>query len=196
MTGRGVSMARTTTLEIEGIGPVLFERSLKARRVNISIRPFKGVRVAVPRGVSFERAEAFVRSKFDWIKKHLPRMAEREREHAALRNAGEGIDREEARKRLIGRLDALSARHALSYNRVFIRGQKTRWGSCSAKKNISLNMRLVELPDELMDYVIIHELVHTKIMNHGKAFWTALDKHMPGARALDAKLKKYRLVLG
>ncbi|MFQ5736939.1 MAG: M48 family metallopeptidase [Thermodesulfobacteriota bacterium] len=188
-------MDRSGMLEIEGIGPVLFERSVKARRVNITVRPFKGVRVAVPRGVPLREAEEFLHSKAGWVKKHLGRMRAAEREHDAFRSVAP-VGREEAGRMLAARLGELSKRHGLAYNRLFIRSQKTQWGSCSARKNISLNMRLVELPDELIDYVIIHELVHTRVMNHGKAFWTALERHVPDARKVDAKLRKYRLVLG
>jgi len=80
------------------------------------------------------------------------------------------------------------------YARASIRNQKTKWGSCSAKNNISLNINLVGLPDQLRDYVILHELVHTGIKNHSKKFWTELDKYTAGsAKELSKKLRKYRL---
>ena len=62
------------------------------------------------------------------------------------------------REILIKRLDKLAEKHGLKYNRVFVRNQKTRWGSCSSKNNISLNAKLVKLPEKLMDYIILHEL--------------------------------------
>lgn len=181
--------------EVEHLGPVLFERSAKARRVVITVRPFKGIRVAVPRGVSFDRADKFVLTKVDWALKHLKRMKKLEREHRELAGAFAPVDRKTARAELAGRLEMLSAIHGLSYGRLSIRSQKTRWGSCSAKGNISLNAKLVNLPAELIDYVIVHELVHTRIMNHSKAFWAELERRMPGARAMDALLKKYRLTV-
>ena len=101
------------------------------------------------------------------------------------------INRAEAKHKLITRLKELAEHYGFTYNRVFIRNQKTRWGSCSSKKNINLNMKLAVLPDRLMDYVILHELVHLKIPNHSKDFWTALDRFVPNAKILKAELRKY-----
>ena len=69
------------------------------------------------------------------------------------------------------------------------------WGSCSEKNNINLNINLVRLTEELMDYVILHELVHLKVKNHSKQFWAELDKYVGNAKELDKKLKKHRLGL-
>jgi len=187
--------AASETREVEGLGPVLFERSARARRVNITIRPFKGIRVAVPRGVSFDRAEKFVKSKAGWALRHLARMKELERAQVEFAESCRPVDRKRAGEELAGRLERLSQAHGLSYSRLFIRCQRTRWGSCSAKGNISLNAKLVNLPEELIDYVIVHELVHTRIMSHSRSFWAELERRVPGARAMDRELKKYRLAV-
>jgi len=79
----------------------------------------------------------------------------------------------------------------LKYNRVFVRNQKTRWGSCSWKNNISLNAKLVKLPEKLMDYIILHELVHTRVRNHGKEFYAELGQLVPDQKLLDSELKEY-----
>lgn len=187
---------RAETRLITGVGPVLFERSRRARRINISVRPFRGVRVAVPRGVSFARAEEAIRDKTGWMRRHLERMRAEEAAHEALKRENGPLDEKAARRKLTGRLEELSARFALTYSRVFIRRQKTLWGSCSAKGNISLNVQLAALPAHLMDYVITHELVHTRFLNHGKGFWAELERLYPGAREADRELRKYRLGLG
>ena len=183
------------TVEIDGIGPVLFERSKRAKHLNISVRPYKGVRVAIPDGLSFKKAEEFVHSRTGWIKKHLDRMKQFEREHAAKSGTALDIDRAKAKIELSRRLNYLSAKYGFTYNRVFIRNQKTRWGSCSHKDNISLNVKLIRLPDELMDYVILHELVHTRFKNHSKQFWDELDRILVNAKGINAQLKQYTLEL-
>ena len=100
---------------------------------------------------------------------------------------------EEARG-LIERLNAIAAQFGFEYNRVSVRRQKTRWGSCSGKNNINLNIALVRLDEHLRDYVILHELVHTRIKNHSKRFWEELDKYTGGkAKELNKQLRKYRL---
>ena len=183
------------TVEIDGVGPVLFERSKRAKHLNISVRPYKGVRVAIPDGLSFKKAEEFVGSRTDWIMKNSDRMKRLEREHAAKSGAGLDIDRAKAKRKLSRRLNYLSEKYGFTYNRVFIRNQRTRWGSCSHKDNISLNVKLIRLPDELMDYVILHELVHTRFKNHSKQFWDELDKILVNAKGIDAELKQYTLEL-
>jgi len=93
----------------------------------------------------------------------------------------------------MSRLNNLTKKNGFTYNRVFIRNQKTRWGSCSSKNNINLNVKLIRLPDELIDYVILHELVHTGIKNHSKAFWTELDRLVGNAKKMQSRLKEYGL---
>jgi predicted metal-dependent hydrolase len=170
------------------------ERSRRAKYISVSVRPYTGVRVAVPPGVSFASAESFARSKVGWIKKHMDQMEQMERAARVL-SENNPIDRPTARKRLVDRLDYLAQKHGFHYNRVFIRRQKTRWGSCSGKNNINLNVNLVRLPDELMDYTILHELVHTRIKNHGKRFWAQMDRLLVDARKLDRALGEYNVLL-
>lgn len=186
-------MEKSITLEIDGVGQILFERSYKAKHLNISVKPFKGVRIAVPVGLSFKKAEKVVRSKVEWIKRHQERMSLAELEHESiLRNSVE-IDRAEAKTKLMSRLNHLTKKKSFTYNRVFIRNQKTRWGSCSSKNNINLNVKLIRLPDDLIDYVILHELIHTSIKNHSKAFWTELDRLVGDAKKMQSRLKEYGL---
>ena len=96
----------------------------------------------------------------------------------------------EARAALGARLDALARRHGLRYRRLAVRGQRTLWGSCSAAGTISLNWKLLFLSPELVDYVLLHELAHTRHLDHSTAFWTLLERLVPGARALDAALAR------
>ena len=186
-------MLQSKSIEMNGIGRVLLERSKRARRLNISLKPFTGVRIAVPYGLSFESAEKIALSKATWIKRHLAKVKEIEKRQAAISNDLPEIDRAFGRKKLTQRLNELSRLYGFTYNRVFIRNQKTRWGSCSAKNNISLNMKLLRLPEELIDYVILHELVHTREKNHSKSFWAELNKFVGDARALKSRLKEYSL---
>jgi len=80
------------------------------------------------------------------------------------------------------KVDEVSANLGVRYNRITIRGQKTRWGSCSRKGNLSFNWKLMMAPEPVIDYVIIHELAHLKEMNHTKNFWQLVAQHCPGWR--------------
>lgn len=89
------------------------------------------------------------------------------------------------------RLSVLAERHGFHYQRVTIRGQKTRWGSCSSQKNISLNYKLLFLPQEVVDYVLIHELCHTLEMNHSKRFWALVADCDSDYKLHDKALSRY-----
>ena len=181
-------------IHVDGIGQVTLERSLRARRVVISIRPFKGVRVAVPHRESFKNAEGFVHSKAGWIKKNLARMNQYEKQ--TVPDNLDDIDTAAAKEIITKRLKELAEKHGFRYNRLTLRKQRTVWGSCSPRNNISLNIKLVKLPEELMDYVILHELVHTHEHNHGKKFWAKLDGYVGNARATAKRLRARGLGVG
>jgi predicted metal-dependent hydrolase len=153
------------------------------------------VTVAVPPRESFKSAEKFVVSRTEWIKRHLEKMREYETEWAARQAGVDAIDMPSARKTLTTRLKLLSEKHGFKYGKVSIRRQRTRWGSCSARNNISLNVKLVKLSEELMDYVILHELVHTRVHNHSKKFWAELDRYVGNGRAMAKRLRTNGLEL-
>ncbi len=100
-----------------------------------------------------------------------------------------------AREHLVPWLDDLSVKNALEFNRVIVRNQRTRWASCSAGGTISLNQKLLFLPERLVHYVLVHELCHTVHMNHSKRFWKRVERHEPAWRALRRELgDSWRLI--
>jgi hypothetical protein len=188
-------MIRAFVFSLDGVGDVLVEHSTRARRVSISVRP-GSVRVAVPLGVALAHGQKFTLSKKEWIKSHSDRMKliAKFRSETAC-NLPLIIDFAAARNKIVTRLDELSKQFCLPYAGVTVRNQKTRWGSCSIRDTISLNINLARLPEGLMDYVIIHELLHTKIRGHGNEFWQRLDMLVSDARGLRGELRKYSLAL-
>jgi predicted metal-dependent hydrolase len=109
-----------------------------------------------------------------------------------LENVLVGIYRFEAQKLLPSRLTELAHKHGFTFSRLTIRNNKRNWGSCSARNNISLNLQMMKLPDELIDYILLHELVHTRIKNHGPLFWARLDESTNfRAREMSKQVRKY-----
>ena len=96
-----------------------------------------------------------------------------------------------AKKYVTERTETLSDALLLPYNKLYIRSQKRKWGNCSSEKNISINWRLIKAPAFVIDYVIIHELCHTVIMNHSAHFYTLLRSHCPDGDAAQKWLDKY-----
>jgi predicted metal-dependent hydrolase len=98
-------------------------------------------------------------------------------------------------KLLPQRLRALAEQHGFEYNKVTVKRLKSRWGSCSSDKDIALNCFLMQLPWHLIDYVLMHELVHTRIMAHGAPFWTELGNYVPNLKTIRKEIKSYRPAL-
>jgi len=119
--------------------------------------------------------------------------------HKTIRSGLELLDpailekwyRKHARKIILERLETYSNKHGFVYNKVFIRAQKSKWGNCSAKKNVSFNWRLIKTPLFVIDYIVVHELVHTEIMNHTKQFWMKLKLIFPDYKKAVNWLDKY-----
>lgn len=103
--------------------------------------------------------------------------------------------KKEAQTLLPGRLDGLADRHGFTYQSVKVKRLVSRWGSCSNSKVITLNYFLMQLPWELIDYVILHELVHTKHLNHSAGFWNEFESIYPSAKKLRRQIKDYRPII-
>ena len=127
-----------------------------------------------------------------WVKKHLDNIEQQEEQQGEADLSEEEL--KEAQEELFCRLDYFSNKFNLPYNRVVFRCQKTKWGSCSDKKNINLNINIAYLPKELQDYVLLHELCHIKIKNHSRQFWAELDSYTGGrAKQRSKELRKWRM---
>ena len=169
--------------------PVLvFVRHPRARRYLIRVTDAGTVRVTVPRWGSKREAAAFAERERAWIEKQLRVRAERELPEREPRTANREL-LARAQKELPVRLLELAARHGLAVTRISIRNQRWRWGSCSRGGHICLNWRLVTMPDEVRDYVLLHELMHLKRMDHSPKFWKLVADACPGHKAVRAWLR-------
>ena len=99
--------------------------------------------------------------------------------------------RKEAKRVIRGRLEHFADMYNFTYNRVFIRNQRTLWGSCSSKRNLSFNWRLIQTPLDIIDYTVVHELVHTEILRHTKAFWERVASLYPQYHQARVWLKNF-----
>jgi predicted metal-dependent hydrolase len=148
------------------------------------------VRVTVPKGLTHKFAEDFLLSKKHLVLKHINKVKTIEKQQKIPK---EQINEQEAAEFLTGRLAELADTFGFQYRRVTFRNQKTRWGSCSGKNNISLNYKIFLLPGHLQDYILVHELVHTKIKNHSKNFWDELNSIFPNAKECRQELRRFLL---
>ncbi len=163
------------------------------RRMVISIREDK-VRVSAPKAYPVNQVKAFVESKRSWIIEQLAQT----KNIQSRRRERELTDKEVisykklAREVFASKLEKYAKEMGLTYNSFRIKEQKTRWGSCSSKGNINLNWRLIQAPEEVINYVIVHELAHLRYMNHSHEFWQLVSQYSPDYQKWRDWLRKAR----
>jgi predicted metal-dependent hydrolase len=174
--------------------PVLV-RHPKARRYIVCVRPDGTVRVTIPRWGSRREALAFAREQETWIARQVRRLEEeRSRPRpASLAPEAERALRVRAACELPARLLELAARLGLSVSRISVRNQRWRWGSCSPRGHICLNWRLVLMPDAVRDYVMIHELMHLRRLDHSARFWKLVAAACPDYQSARQWLRAHPL---
>ncbi len=157
---------------------------VKSNRKTVSIEITKDaeVIVRVPFQMPDTEIQKFLNEKSDWIEKHI------QMQRLRMENAKhtKQLTEEEIQKLAEKALEVIPKRVAyyakqmgVTYGRITIRNQKTRWGSCSSKGNLNFNCMLMLLPPEIQDYVVVHELCHRKEMNHSSRFWAEVEKVLP-----------------
>jgi predicted metal-dependent hydrolase len=170
----------------------VFVRHPRARRYVIRVTDDGTVRVTMPRWGSKRDAAAFAQREHAWIEKQQRRVQHaKDLQAPALDPAVEGALRHRAARQLPRRLLELAAKHGLTVSRVSVRNQRWRWGSCSPTGHICLNWRLVQMPELVRDYVMIHELMHLKRMDHSAAFWKLVGDACPGFESARAALRGF-----
>lgn len=125
------------------------------------------------------------------VKVGAPYSVEQEKVQHFIKRVLTEIYRLEAKAYLPKRVNELANQYGFRYENVFIKNLKSKWGSCSSKKNINLNVHVMTLPDKLIDYIILHELAHTIELNHSQKFWNILDQIYGNSKAVDNEIKKY-----
>lgn len=181
-------------------GQVLLRRRAGSRYIRLRVTPQGGIVVTLPFLAGWQAGLAFLEAKREWIRRTLARQELRQDLYAATDPQEPVADayiarlRAEAKRTLPPRLAELAARHGFVYNKVFIKHNRSNWGSCSTRGNINLNLNIVRLPEHLRDYILLHELVHLREMNHGPRFHALLEEVCPDHRALQREMKGWRLV--
>lgn len=156
------------------------------KTVSIEIKPDGQILVRAPRGMSREQIEYFVQKHAAWIRKHVEEAHDRLPEESAQAHR---LSEKEIRqladlavRAIPQRVQYFASKMGVTYGRITIRNQKTRWGSCSSKGNLNFNCLLMLTTPDVLDYVVVHELCHRKQMNHSALFWAEVEKVLPDYR--------------
>lgn len=174
---------------------------IKSRRKTIGLEVHTDGQVIVraPLRISSRELDKFINEHINWIESKIKLMEERS--YKKIPTGAPSIDSITDEEWLsikdvfVGRVKYYCNIMGVNVSRITIRNQKTRWGSCSAKGNVNFNYQLYYMPEELMDYVIVHELSHRRYMNHSSLFWKEVEKYCPEYKRCRQRLKQYELTL-
>jgi len=151
------------------------------KSLSLQITPAGEVIVRCPNRMPKRQIEAFLAEKQDWIETHLSKIEARPRLPSFTREQLEVLA-DQARDAIAQRVKHFAPLVGVTYGRITIRSQHTRWGSCSAKGNLNFNCLLMLTPPQVLDYVVVHELCHRKELNHSPRFWAEVEKICPEYR--------------
>lgn len=157
----------------------------KRRSMAIQIRTDGSVVVRVPMHASDRAIKRFVSAHARWIADNRGQMFERRKKLAdnpydiPAWESLSAADKKIAKQKIMEHVDYYARRMEIDYGSISMRNQKSRWGSCSSKGNLNFNYRLAYLPEELLDYVVVHELAHRRHMDHSAAFWEEVETYYP-----------------
>ena len=176
-----------------GIAGIRVIRSSR-RTLSLQVRHTGEVIVRAPMRASLGEIESFVRKNRAWLERHLAKVEE-EKKNAEM-SAAPPLSMEEIRaladralQVIPGRVRHFAPLVGVTYGRITVRNQRTRWGSCSGKGNLNFNCLLMLAPPEVLDYVIVHELCHRKEMNHSPRFWAEVERIIPDYKTYEKWLK-------
>lgn len=168
--------------------------SKRARRMRITLHYDGRIIVTVPHRMKRYAAEQFIASKSSWIQSKLTYITSLKIRAPKTINK-QSYMRYKSAAHLLAcqRIAYFNAMYALPYRRIFIRNQKTRWGSCSKTGNLNFNYRIALLPPHLSDYIIVHELCHVAQLNHSQTFWNLVARAIPYYTQARRELREHRL---
>lgn len=163
------------------------------KSLGLQVKSDGSVCARVPRRASDKTIEKFIRKHEDWvIQKRRALLSFDLSPKVSLPEVITPEGKRKARRLVNQRVEYYADKMGVSYGRVAMRNQRTRWGSCSADGNLNFNCRLLFLPIELVDYVVVHELAHRRHMDHSPQFWQEVERWLPDYRERRERLKGYR----
>jgi predicted metal-dependent hydrolase len=178
----------------KNIAPYAIRQHPRAKYLRISVYPDGRVVLTKPKQYSMKVAEKFYHQKKAWIDSKIEEYKKKKDPNTIMLGGSVAEYRkvkEEARTFIHARIEQLNLQYGFSYNTIYIKNHKSLWGSCSSKKNLNFNYRILFLPQELSDYIVVHELCHLKELNHSKKFWALVEKGIPDYKKIQKQLKRH-----
>lgn len=186
-------MEKQITLQNKIVKYTLRKRR-NSRRMRIAVHCDGTVAVTIPSFLREITAEQFIIEKAEWLLSKLMTFSDSRGMQIPRRTREDYIkNKEVARALIFAKVKMLNEKYGYRYNRISIRNQKTCWGSCSRKGNLNFNYKIMFLPENIQDYIVVHELCHLKEFNHSKKFWGLVSETVPNHLEIRSELRKNRV---
>ena len=170
------------------------KRSKRAKRMRLAVYCDGGVVVTSPFGIEQSIIEKFISEKKQWVLEKMSFFKSVDSKVIRTFSHKDYIENKDKALALVNeRVRFYNKEYGFSFNKIFIKNQKTRWGSCSCKQNLNLNYKIVFLPQKHQDYIIVHEMCHLKEFNHSRKFWVLVEKALPNYLDIKKELRNHEL---
>ncbi len=170
------------------------KRSKRARRMRLAVYCDGSVVVTSPLGVELSLIEKFIADKRRWLRDKINFFKSVDSKAIRSFSYKDYLENKDKALALVeNRVKFYNKIYGFSHNKIFIKNQKTRWGSCSCKQNLNLNYKIVFLPEKHQDYIIVHEMCHLKEFNHSRKFWALVEKALPNYLDIKKELRNHEL---
>jgi len=171
-------------------------RSKRAKKIRLVVQGDGAVYVVAPYRLGVRWVDRFIATKKKWILSKLKSLKKQVVTSSSHYSRTDYVMYKEAARKLVNeRLQYFNSVYGYRFNRVSIKNQKTRWGSCSSNGNLNFNYKILFLPEKIRDYIIVHELCHLQELNHSKDFWNLVSVAFPDYKQVKNDLRKYSMSL-
>lgn len=164
-----------------------------SKTLRIRITNLGKIIVTAPTQVPLSYIKNFIQEKSSWISEKLDYITSLPTPHIQTKKGDYKKYKESARIIVKEKIKKMNSVYGFLFNNISIRNQKSRWGSCSNKKNLNFNYKIIFLPDHLIEYIVAHELCHLKEMNHGPKFWELVSKTFPEYKKMHKELRNFKI---
>ncbi|MBU1088492.1 M48 family metallopeptidase [Patescibacteria group bacterium] len=169
-------------------------RSKRAKRLRLAVYCDGNFIVTLPKGIKKSSAQNYIVNKSQWILNKLDFFKKISTSKAFKLTPDDYLKHKDKALRLVTkRIKHFNKQYGFRYKKITIRNQKTRWSSCSKKKNLNFNFKIAFLPEKLRDYIIVHELCHLRELNHSQKFWNLVAKVIPEYLEINKEVKIFSL---
>ncbi|MFW5888439.1 MAG: M48 family metallopeptidase [Patescibacteria group bacterium] len=163
-------------------------KNRSAKRIKIRLSGGE-IKVTLPYWTPYRIGEKFVASQKSWIEEKMSELEGTSGAHSRLTRDDYLNNKESARYFLAKKLEYFNRYYNFQYKKVYVKDQKSRWGSCSSNRNLNFSYKIIFLPEHLADYIVVHELCHLKELNHSPRFWELVERSIPDHRQRRKELR-------